>query len=146
MQQGLELNRFSNQFGFKIEGINLKNPKDLKQMLSAKKFDALFITNSSTSGRAFPSILSFSWENKIPTATFLSGKNQYATITLSPAPKEQGEKAAEKVISIFEGISPDKIKVDTSSETELIFNLKEANSMGFRIPMELVTEATRLIQ
>ncbi|MBI5099482.1 MAG: hypothetical protein HZB30_09630 [Nitrospirae bacterium] len=146
LQQGLELNRFSNQFGFKIEGINLKNPKDLKQMLSAKKMDALFITNSTTSGRAFPAILSFSLENKIPTATFLSGKNQYATITLSPASKEQGEKAAEKVISIFEGIPPDKIKVDTSSETELIFNLKEANSMGLKIPMELVTEATRLIQ
>lgn len=146
LQQGLELNRFSSQFGFKIEGINLKKPKELKQMLSAKKMDALFITNSTTSGRAFSSILSFSMENRIPTATFFSGKNQYATITLSPASKEQGEKAAEKVISIFEGIPPDKIKVDASSETELVFNLKEAKSMGLRIPMELVTEATKLIQ
>ncbi len=146
LYQMQELNRLSDQYGFKVEEINLKIPRDVKQKLSAKRVDALFIASSSTTGMAFPSIIEFSTEQKIPTVSFLSDKNHYATITLSPAPKEQGEKAAEKVISILEGVPPNKIKVDISSETDLVFNLKEAKTIGFKIPMELVTEATKLIQ
>jgi putative ABC transport system substrate-binding protein len=146
LYQMQEMNRLSGRLGYKIEEIDIKRPQDIKQKLQEKNMDAIIIASSSAAGIAFPSIIEFSIEHRIPTASLLSDKNHYAIITLAPAPGEQGEKTAEKVIRIFNGADPKSIKADISNETELVFNLKDASSMGLRIPMELVTEATRLIK
>lgn len=146
LHQMREFSMLASQSGMKIEEINIKNPQDLKRKLLRINLDAIFIANSSTAGIVFPSIIEFSRDKRIPTASFLYNENYYATITISPAPKEQGGKAAEKVISILGGASPHRINADISSEFELVFNLKDANSMGLRIPMKLVTGATKLIQ
>lgn len=146
LQQMKELSRLSAQYGFKIEDINIRKPQDVMQNLHSKKLDAIFITDSAMTNMAFPLIIEFAREKKIPTASFILDKNFYATVVLSPAAKEQGEKTAEKVINILKGVSPDKITASISTDTDLIFNLKEARLMGFKIPIELITEATRLIQ
>ncbi len=141
-----ELLRFSNQYGFKIEKINLRRPQDAKLLLSGKRFDAIFITTSSIANMASYSIMDFSRDYRIPTASLLPDKSSHAIITLYASPKELGEKAAEKVIKILNGTPPERIQADSSSNTELVFNLKETIAMGLRIPMELTTEATKLIQ
>ncbi len=141
-----EIQSIANQYGFKIEELNLKRPADTRAVLSGKKVDALFITGSSVANVAAPSIMEFSREHRIPTASVVSDRNSHATVTLCANLKEQGELAAEMVAKILEGVPPERIKADSGKNIELVFNLKEAKAMGFRIPMDLITESTRLIQ
>lgn len=141
-----ELLGLSKQYGFKVEGINLKRAQDARAMLAGKKLDAVFITGSSIASMASSAIMEHSQESRIPTASMIPDKAAHAIITLSSNPKEQGEKTADMVIKILGGTPAGKIKTDSSSDVELIFNLREAKIMGFKIPMDLVTEATKLIQ
>jgi putative ABC transport system substrate-binding protein len=141
-----ELLKLSQQHGFRVEAIDLKRPQDVRTALSGRKLDAIFITGSSIANLAGPAIMDFAREQKIPTATLIPLKTSPATVTLAASSKEQGERIAEMVTKILNGTPPYRMKADSSSEIELIFNFKEAAAMGFRIPMDLVTEATRLIQ
>ncbi len=141
-----ELTRSGEQYGLRIEKINLKRYQDAKTMLSGKKLDAVFLTGSSIANMAASSIMDFCREQRIPSASLLPDKNHYATVALYPSGKEQGERGADKVIKILRGIPVETIKADSSSDTELVFNLKEAKSIGLKIPMNLVTEATKLVQ
>jgi ABC-type uncharacterized transport system substrate-binding protein len=93
-----------------------------------------------------PAIIEFARERRIPNASFMLNRTTNVIITLAADPAEQGGKAAEKVLRILEGASPDRIKAESATDIELVFNLKEATSMGFKLPMELVTGATRLIK
>ncbi len=146
LYQMKELQNLSQQHGFRVQEINLKRPQDAKAALSGKGIDAIFVTSSAIAGMAWPAIMEHSREHRAPTASMVMEKSSHAIITLSSNPKEQGEKAADMVMKILVGVSAERIRAESSSDVELIFNLKEAISMGYRIPMDLVTEATRLIQ
>ncbi|MBI5188585.1 MAG: ABC transporter substrate-binding protein [Nitrospirae bacterium] len=147
VHQLMELMRLSEQYGFEVEKIRLKRPEDANRMLSYKKTDAIFITSSSLVNMAADSIINIAKANRVPTVSLLSGTTgSEAIITLSVKPGEQGEKAAEKVIKILNGIPAERIQAESSRGTELIFNMKEANAMGLRLSMDLITEATRIIK
>ena len=141
-----ELQNLSGQYGFRVEEINLRRPQEAKTVLSGKRPDAIFMTSSSVANMALSAVLEYSREHRIPTASMIPEKSSPAIITLSSSAKEQGEKAAGMVMKILGGLSPDKIRADSSSEVELVFNLREAKERGFKIPMDLITESTRLIQ
>jgi putative ABC transport system substrate-binding protein len=142
-----ELRNLSGQYGIKVEAMNIKRPQEVRQVLSGKKRpDALFITGSSIVHMALPAIADYADGLKIPSVSLAADKISYAVISLSADPAEHGTKAAEKVIKVFGGISPAKISAETSSEVELTFNLRKAQVMGWKIPMELVASATRLIR
>lgn len=141
-----ELVKLSEQYGVKIEGINLKRHQEAKEMLSGKRIDALFITGSAIGSLASSAIMEYSRESKIPSASMMPDKNANATIALYSDPKDLGEKAADMVMKILGGVPPERIGADSSSQVELVFNLRGAKDMGFKIPMDLITESTRLIK
>ncbi len=141
-----EMSKLAGQYGIKIEGVNLNRHQEAKAKLSGMKIDAILVTGSSVAHMAMPVISEFGRERKIPLASFLFCRDSSAVVTLSTSPAEQGEKAAEKVIKILEGVSPEKIRIETAQDVELVFNFKEAVSMGWKMPMDLATEATRLIK
>lgn len=141
-----EIMRLSEQSGFRVEAVNLKRHQDARQALANRKMDAVLVTGSSVAHLAMPAILEFAKERKVPHASFMLNRNSGVIVTLAAGPSEQGEKAAEKVVRILEGVSPERIRAESSSDIELVFNLKEATAMGCRLPMELVTGATRLIK
>lgn len=144
-----ELRKFSGQYGFRIEEINLRSTYDLKGFSSSLlgvRPEAIFITSSSIANTVMPAITSFSRERKIPTASLLPDKINMPLIAMYATPESQGRMAAEKVMSLLDGALPENIKRDSAYEVELVFNMKEALSLGLSLPMELVTEATRLIQ
>lgn len=142
--QARELYKLSDQYGLKADAININRQRNIKAVLAGRKFDALIITHSCVASMAAQDIDDFIKTHKVPTASLMPGKN--CIITLHSSHKEQGEKSAEKVIKILNGVPPEKIARTISSDTELIFNLKEVVSMGLDIPVELVTEATKLIK
>jgi len=141
-----ELTKLAAQYGMKVEGINLKRHQDVQAKLAGSQMDAGFLTGSSVAHMAMGQIIEYAKGRKIPYASFSLGTDARALITLAARPDNQGDKVADKVQKILGGISPDKIKSEAATEIELIFNMKDATSLGMKIPMELVTEATRLIK
>jgi len=141
-----ELSKFAAQQGLKIEGINLKRHQEAKAKLAGRRLDAIFITGSSVAQMAMNQISEYAREQRIPHASFFFSRDSRSLIALAANPEEQGEKIAEKVQKILDGIPPEKVRAEASNGVELIFNLKDANAMGLKLSMELVTEATRLIK
>ncbi|MBI5848217.1 MAG: hypothetical protein HZB31_09775 [Nitrospirae bacterium] len=141
-----EIAKLAGQYGIRTEGVNLKRHQDAGAKLGGIKADALLLTGSSIAHMAMPAISEFAKERKVPLAPFMLGRDSRAVVTLAVSPVEQGEKTAEKVIKILERTPPEKIRVETAHNVELIFNFREATNMGWKLPMDLVTEATRLIK
>ena len=144
--QFMEISKLAEAQGIKIEGINLKRHQEAKEKLALKKMDALLLTGSSVAHMAMNQVIEYATEQRIPHASFLLCRDSRIIIALATSPVEQGDKTAEKVIKILDGVPPEKIKPESSNEVELMFNLKEATAMGWKLPMDLVTEATRLIK
>lgn len=146
LHQFREITNLGRQYGIKIEGVNLKRHQEAKAKISGLKVDAVLVTGSSVGHLALPAFSEFARERKIPLGSFMLCRDSHAVVTLATNPAEQGEKAAEKVIKLLDGGSPEKIRIETAHDVELIFNFREASAMGWKLPMELVTEATRLIK
>lgn len=141
-----EISKLAGPHGIKVNGIDLKRHQEAKAKINGLRPDAILITGSSVAHLALPAIAESTREKKIPIGSFLLCRDSDAVVTLATDPAEQGEKAAEKVIKILEGVPPDKIRVETARDVELVFNFRQATSMGWKLPMDLVTEATRLIK
>ena len=147
LKQVEELTRLSNELGFRIVKIDIKWLEDVKKIRTADRLDALFLTYSASVNMALDAIVDIAMARKLPTASILKGDdNSRVIITLSASPEEQGEIAAEKVIKILRGANPGTISPTNGKNIELIFNLKENTAMGFKIPMDIITEATKIIQ
>ena len=141
-----ELSKLAVQQGLKIEGFNLKRHQDARAKLAGRKVDALFITGSSVAQMALTQISEYAKEQKIPYASFFLSREPRSLIALAANPDEQGEKIAEKLQKVLDGVPPDKVKTEASKDVELVFNLKDSTAMGLRLSMELVTEATKLVK
>lgn len=147
IKQAEEIDGISRDLGFKVVRISIKRPEDIRKIRASGKLDALFLTCSASVNMSIDAILEIARTNKLPTASTLKNENNPGVvITLSANPEEQGEMAAEKVIKILRGARPNALSPTNSKNIELIFNLKENMAMGFKIPMGLVTEATKIIQ
>lgn len=143
-----EIYNLSGTFGFRVEEIDLKTLIEAKKFpahLAGKEIDAIFITSSSIAHSIMPSIIEFARNKRIPTASMIPDKNTPSTITLCPAIENQGRMAANKALKIIEGIEPKNVKIEPSYSMELIFNLKEAKALNYGMPIDLITEATKLI-
>jgi putative tryptophan/tyrosine transport system substrate-binding protein len=141
-----ELLILGTQYGFSVEQMNIKRPQETRQALAGKRPDALFITSGAIVHMALPELSGFADSLKIPAVSLSPDNSASAVISLSADPVEQGEKAADKVMKVLNGVSPEKIPSEASRDIELVFNLKKAKAMGWKIPMELVASATRLIR
>jgi len=147
LKQVEEIENISKDLGFKTVKISIRWPEDVRKIKASGKLDALLLTCSASVNMALEGILDIAKANKLPTASVLKNDiNSGVIITLSASPEEQGELAAEKVIKILRGANPNTLSQTSGKNIELIFNLKENMSIGFKIPMDLVTEATKIIQ
>ncbi len=141
-----ELSKYSEQYNFVIEKMNLTRPHDAPKLLAGKKLDAIFITNSSISSMAFSSIIEYAKNQRVPTASLFPDEASQIIISYYADPVEQGVIAAEKVIKILGGTQPSQIMKSYSDNIELIFNLKDARALGISVPMDIITEATSIIK
>lgn len=139
-----ELNELSKKYGFNITWLNLKRAADINGLVAGSTFDAFFITSSYTSEASFSKILSMARSRKVPTASLIPPGDEYAVITLYVDPAETGASAAETLMKIIDGQSLKQIR-PVHPKSRLVFSMKEANALGLKLPMNLVTEATEII-
>ncbi len=109
--------------------------------------DALLVTTSAQVMVDIDLLLAATRKARIPTACAIGGAEvDGVLLTISANPQEQGRTAARKVAQIMGGASPTDLPVDLPKQVEVVINLKEANTLGLKVPFELLSSATRVIK
>lgn len=144
-----EIKKAQESYGYRVIGYNIRRPEDIYGAMeeTVGKVDSLFICSSSILEPMIGSILPTSHNNKISTMTQvadLAEKGIFLSIVTNSA--EQGEIAARKVIHILNGAKPSKTQIGMPTKVDFIINLKTAETLGFKVPFDVVNKATMVIK
>lgn len=145
-QQYADLKATAERYGFNVTGYKLSRSADISAVLGDMKVGALFVTGSTVAISAYPTILSVSRGAGVPVVSlFHEGDEPGAVIMMASPPALQGKEAADRLVRLLAGEAAKNIPPANMTEMDLIFNMKEARRVNLRIPMDLVTEATKVI-
>jgi len=144
IKQVNELRELEGQFGYQTIKFNVKKPEDAFKISG---IEALFITTSCVARQCSYNVSTILRKEKIPAASIMdTGEESGAILMITPDPEEQGRMAAQMVIKILRGESPSNIPIERPKKIEMIINLKEASILGLKVPLDIITSATRVIK
>jgi putative ABC transport system substrate-binding protein len=147
LRQAEELTQLEAQYGFQSVRMPVKKPDDARKLVFAGKADAVFISSSSAANEALDAIVKAAHGAKVPTVSQTGGAGDKGVIlSLTPSASEQGEAAGRMAARMLKGDSPASIPAEVPKLVELVLNLKEANTLGIKVPMDLITDATKVIK
>ncbi len=147
VRQAEELAQLEGQYGFQTVKMPIRKVDDARKLTFAGKADAVLISVSAAANEAIDSIVKSAHESRIPTVSQTGGTAEKGVIlTLAPSPVEQGEAAAHIAARLLKGEKPASISPQVPKLVELVLNLKEANAMGLKVPIDLLTDATKVIK
>ena len=135
------------QQGMKALEIDIRSRADLDKLKAAKP-DAVFITGSSLAHLWLEEILMILRKEQIPAVDiFPDDSSAGVLLSLYQPPLAQGQMAAEMVAKILRGgEKPASIAPHIFRDTELVFNLVSARDLGITFPIQMISEATRVIK
>ncbi len=144
-----EISKAAKSLGFQVVDLACSNSGDV--MDSLKKgvdgADCLYISSSAAVGKMADSVLGYAGRRKLPSITQVSGlAEDGALLALAPSSEEQGAVAARKVASILKGGSPSSEPVENSRKIDLVVNLKTINSLGMKVPFDVLNNATKVVK
>jgi putative ABC transport system substrate-binding protein len=138
--------RLTEQQGIRAEKYDIRTKDDLDK-LKTKKPDVVFVTSSSLVHLWLEEIVTILEKNKVPVADILPDTTDTGVLmTLYQPAQAQGEVAAEIAWQILNGAKPAEPAISTLRDTELVFNLVEARRLGINFPIQLLIEATKVIE
>lgn len=144
MAQADEVAGLGGQWGFASVKLNFRGRGDTEKI---KGVDALFITTSCMACQFIPAIASAAKAQGLPSASLMGGGEQSGVIlTVSPDGEELGGRAAEMVSRILKGEQPSGIPVEAPRKMDMIINLKEAGELGLKVPLDVLSSATKIIK
>ena len=147
LKQVEELAALEGQYGFQTVKMAVKRVDEARALTFAGKADAVLISVSATVNEALSEIVKAAHGSRIPTMSQTGGSGEKGVIlTLAPSATEQGEAAARFAARLLNGDNPASIAPEVPKMIELVLNLKEAAALGLKPPMDLVSDATRVIK
>jgi putative ABC transport system substrate-binding protein len=147
VRQVEELSQLEAQYGFQTVKMNVKKPDDVRRLTFGGKTDAVFITVSAVANESIDAIVGLARAAKIPSVSQTGGSADHGVIlTLSPSANEQGESAAKLAAKVLKGGNPAGLTPEVPRLVELVVNLKEAGALGIKVPLDLISDATKVIK
>jgi len=147
LKQVEELAALEGQYGFQTVRMAVKRVDEARALSFAGKADAVLISVSATANEALPEIVKAAHGSKILTISQTGGSSEKGVIlTLAPSATEQGEAAARMTARLLNGDNPASIPPEVPKMIELVLNLREAGALGLKPPLDLVSDATRVIK
>lgn len=144
VREANEIERLSGQFSFKTVKFNVRNPESIGHI---KDVDAIFVTTSCLAMMYVDEIVSVARKLSVPTAAMMGGGEEKGIIlTLTADCAEQGREAADMVSRMLKGENPSAIPIAGPKKIQMTVNLKTANSLGLKIPFDILSSATRVIK
>jgi putative ABC transport system substrate-binding protein len=142
--QANEIRQLERTYGFRSVKFNIRRTEDTAKIA---KVDALFLTTSCSAMYCVNNIVSIARRGRMATASTIGGgENSGLILTMEANPAEQGAEAAKLVASVLRGAKPSSLPVVQPKKVDLVLNLREATSLGFKIPFDLLTAATTVIK
>jgi len=140
------MQHLSAQQDITTEKIDIRSQADLDK-LKATESDVVFISGSSLVHLFLDDIIALLEKERIPVATIFPDDTEAGVlVTLYQPPDSQGQLAAEMAWQILLGTKPADINAYTFRDTELVFNKVEARRLEIDFPIQLLIEATRVIE
>jgi putative ABC transport system substrate-binding protein len=134
------------QQNIKTERIDVRSRDDLDKLKTTKS-DVVFMTGSSIAHLWLDDIITILDEKQIPVADIFPDDSESGVLmTLYQPSHTQGEMAAEMAWKILLGAKPADVTAHIFRDTELVLNLVEAKHLGINFPIQLLIEATRVIE
>jgi putative ABC transport system substrate-binding protein len=139
-----EVRQLEHSYGFRSVRFNIRRSEDTARI---GRVDALFMTTSCSGMYCINNVISIARRAKMATAATLSGgESNGVLLTIEANPTEQGAEAAQLVAKVLRGAKPSSLPILQPKKVDVVINLKEATSLGFKIPFDLLTSATRVIK
>jgi len=109
--------------------------------------DAILVTTCSAGMMNIKDIIEIGRKNKILTAALIGGaENDGVILTITADPEEQGKELAGMVKKIIGGANPSGMQVKKPTKVGVILNMREAELLGFSVPPNVKSSATRVIE
>ncbi len=144
VKQAGEIEALGGKFGFKPVRVSIKKFGDAVKI---KDVDALMMTTSCAAVICADDVVGACRRQKIPTASAIGGAEERGVIlTVSADPSEQGREAAEMLAQALAGAKPFSIPARATKKVDVVINLKEATELGVKVPIDVLTSATRVIK
>ncbi len=139
-----EVRQMERTYGFRSVRFNIARPEDTARI---GRVDALLVTTSCSAMYFINNIVGIARRARIATAATLgSGDGTGPILTIEANPAEQGSTAALMTAKVLRGARPSSLPVLQPKKIDVVVNLKEASSLGFRIPPDLLSSATHVIR
>jgi putative ABC transport system substrate-binding protein len=138
-----EVRQLEQTYGFRSVRFNIRRAEDTARI---GHVDALFMTTSCSAMYCINNVVNIARKARMATASTIGGDNNGLILTIEANPAEQGSDAAQMVAKVLRGTKPSSLPVLHPKKVDVIVNLKEATAMGFKIPFDLLTSATRVIK
>jgi putative ABC transport system substrate-binding protein len=134
------------QQNIKTERIDIRSRTDLDKLKTIES-DVIFMTGSSMAHLWLDDIITILDEKLAPVADIFPDVTESGVLmTLYQPSHTQGEMAAEMAWQILRGAKPADVPAHIFRDTELVLNLVEAKHLGINFPIQLLIEATRVIE
>jgi putative ABC transport system substrate-binding protein len=144
-----DVRKLALQLGVIVAELNAANSAALESGLDTliERSDVIIATESSVACRSFDRIISHTRQHKIPVAsTMPDAAEKGALVSLEISPQEQGHRAADIVVRLLEGATPEHLSLLTPRRVDLIVNMLIAREMGLTLPFTVLGSATRVIK
>jgi putative ABC transport system substrate-binding protein len=142
--QANEVRQLEHTYGFRTVKFNIRKAEDASKIAHV---DALFMTTSCSAMYCINNIVSIARRGRMATASTIGGgEDNGLVLTIEANPAEQGAAAAQMVAKVLRGARPSSLPVLQPRKVDLILNLREATSLGLKIPFDLLTTATKVIK
>ena len=144
-----DIRKLALQLGVTVAEANVTTTAALESGLTSliERSDVIIATESSIAWRNFDRIITRTRAHNIPVAaTMPDSAEKGALVSLETSPQEQGHLAADIVVRLLEGASPDHLTLLTPRSVDLIINMRIATDMGLTLPFPVLGNATRVIK
>lgn len=148
-RQADDLRKAAIQMGSTVIDGNFTSSASLDAGLNAfmDKVDAIVTTESSVVCRNFARIIERAKIHNTPVASLIpDSAEKGALVSLEISPQEQGHLAAEIVVRILEGATPDHLSLLMPRRIEMVVNMRVAREFGLNPPFSVLGSATRVIK
>jgi putative ABC transport system substrate-binding protein len=144
-----DIRKLALQLGVTVAEANVPTTASLESGLTSliEQSDVIIATESSIACRNFDRIITRTRAHNIPVAaTMPDSAEKGALVSLETSPQEQGHLAADIVVRLLEGASPDHLTLLTPRSVDLIVNMRIAREMGLTLPFPVLANSTRVIK
>jgi putative ABC transport system substrate-binding protein len=136
-------------FGFEVMKRDIEDPHEIPEALSSlsESIDSLYVTESPALHLGLGGVVDFSREQSLPLLGQIPGlSNGGGLISLEADPVEQGELLADCLRQILAGRKIGDLPIRTPRKVSLVINLGVARTLGYKVPFQALSMATRVIK